>query len=414
MRIKIKKTDYMEGVINIAGAKNACLPEMAVSLLTNQEVILTNVPNISDVESMIKILEYAGVKINYERESHTLFLKRKKIKTTIKSPYISKIRASYYLMGAIFSVKKKLITSYPGGCNFVNRPINYHLDALEKMGGIITIKQDEISIKHQKKIPAMINLENKSVGTTINIILASVLTNGETIIHNASTEPEVLDFISLLNKMQAKISVEQSMIKIIGVKKLYGAKHQIIPDRMEAGSYMFLAASMPKCNVTIKKIFPSHLTSVIQILKKQNVNLIIEDDSIVINKVSDYSGLNLVADYYPYFPTDLQQIACSYLLGANTLSIIKDNIYPKRFSEVIELLNMKANLYIKDNLLLIMPSNLIGTTVRAADLRCGFALILAGVHAMNETIIENAQVILRGYEDVIKKLINCKILVEIC
>ncbi len=414
MRIKIQKTAYMEGTINIAGAKNACLPEMVVSILTNQELILTNVPNIDDVLSMIKILEQAKVKISYDRSNKTLRLKRKKISTKIKSPYISKIRASYYLMGAIFSVKNKLTTYLPGGCNFVNRPINYHLDAFEKMGGVITTTQNEIKIKRRQKIPTIINLETKSVGTTINIILGSVLTRGETVINNASTEPEVMDVISLLNQMKANISVDQSVIKIKGVKRLFGTTHQIIPDRMEAGSYMFLAASMPKSNVIIKNIIPSHLTSVIELLKKQNVELKINNDSIIINKNHDYDGINLVADNYPSFPTDLQQIACSYLLNAKTLSIIKDNIYPKRFSEVIELLNMKGNLYIKDTLLLIMPSSLIGTTVRAADLRCGFALVLAGANALGETIIENAQVILRGYENVITKLNNCKILAEIC
>ncbi len=414
MRIKIKKSLVMEGVINIAGAKNACLPEMVVSILTKDIVTLNNVPNIDDVDSMIKILENAGVKVIYNKENKTLKLQRKKLTTKLKSPYYSKIRASYYFMGAYFSVKRKLITLFPGGCNFVNRPINYHLEAFEKMGGIITTDQNKITIKRKKKKPCTINLETKSVGTTINIILSSVLTKGETIINNASVEPEVIDVIQLLQKMKANITIQQNQIKIIGVKKLFGTTHKIIPDRMEAGSYMLLASSMEKSNLIIKNVIPLHLLSVIELLKKQEVEIKVTENSITIHKEQPFKGTSLVADHYPSFPTDLQQIACSYLLNATTLSIIKDNIYPKRFSEVLELLNMKANIYIKDTLLLIMPSKLEGCIVNATDLRCGFSLIVAGANALGETIIENAQVILRGYENIIQKLTNCKIKAEIC
>lgn len=412
MKLKVKKSYIMEGTILVSGSKNACLPEMVVSLLTKEKVILYNVPSILDVYSMIDILKKINVKVDYNEETKTLTLQRRKIKKNSTGHEISKIRASYYLMGALFSIKKNFVTKYPGGCNFVNRPINYHLDALKKMGASIKQKNNKIIIKRKRKLPCIINLETKSLGTTINIIFASVLTKGETIINNASIEPEVIDVINLLNKMNASITIINDQIIIKGIKKLKGTTHYVIPDRMEAGSYMFLASSLKGSNVLLKNINLNHLEYVINFLKKQGLIIIEKKDELRIINSNLSNSTNIIADNYPLFPTDLQQIACSYLLTCEGLSVVKDNIYPKRFSEVLELLNMNANMYILDNVLLIMKSNLIGKTVFAKDLRAGFSLIIAGAIAEGETIIENAEVILRGYENVVQKLKNCNINIE--
>lgn len=413
MKIVVRNSKVMNGEIVIGGSKNACLPEMVAALLTKEEVTLTNVPDILDVDVMLKILVKAKINVDYNPSLKVLKLKRKRKINKINCPYISKIRASYYLMGAIFSLRKKVITAFPGGCSFVKRPIDFHLNAFKKMGAKVYEKNNRIIIKRKNKIPTSISLPLESIGTTINIILASVLTKGTTIINNASTEPEVLDLIKMLKSMNADINVYEKKIVINGVKKLKGTTHHIIPDRMEAGSYLLLASSVEKSNILLKNIYAPHLESVTGLLKKQGINIIINTNEIRLIKENKQSGTKLIADVYPNYPTDLQQIACSYFLTCSSLSIIKDNVYSKRFSEVLELLTMNAKIFIKDNILLIMPSTLIGNTVYAPDLRAGFSLIVAGCIASGETTIENADVIFRGYENIVEKLKNCQINCEI-
>lgn len=413
MKIIVQNSKVMNGEIVIGGSKNACLPEMVAALLTKDEVTLTNVPDILDVDVMLKILAKAKINVDYNPSLKMLKLKRRRKINKINCPHISKIRASYYLMGAIFSLRKKVITSFPGGCSFVKRPIDFHLNAFKKMGAKVYDENNRIIIKRKNKIPTSISLPLESLGTTINIILASVLTKGTTIINNASTEPEVLDLIKMLKSMNADINVYEKKIIINGVKKLKGTTHRIIPDRMEAGSYLLLASSVEKSNILLKNIYSPHLESVTDLLKKQGINIIINTNEIRLIKEKKPIGTKLIADVYPNYPTDLQQIACSYFLTCSSLSIIKDNVYSKRFSEVLELLTMNAKVFIKDNILLIMPSSLIGNTVYAPDLRAGFSLIVAGCIASGKTTIENADVILRGYENIVEKLKNCQINCEI-
>lgn len=412
MKVKVWNSEEMKGEITIGGSKNACLPEMVAALLTTQELKLTNVPAITDVEVMIKILAKVKVSVKYNKELKILSIKRKRKTGKINCPYISKIRASYYLMGTMFSLNKTVITSLPGGCSFVKRPIDYHLNAFKQMGAIVIEKNNKIIIRRKRKKQAEITLPTPSIGATINIIFASVLTKGKTFINNPSLEPEVLDVISLLNKMKANIEIINNQIVISGVKKLFGTTHQVIPDRMEAGSYMLLAASVKKSNLLLKNVIPSQLTNVIDMLKNQGLNILTKQKEIRVIKDAPLKGTKLIADVYPSFPTDLQQIACSFFLTCESFSIIKDNVYPKRFSEVIELMSMDGKIFIKDNLLIIMPSKLKEGNVYAADLRAGFSLIVAASIAPGETIINNADVIFRGYENIIEKLKNCQIKIE--
>ena len=404
MKLQIKKTNNLFGEIKVSGSKNASLPILTVALLTNETVYLQNVPNILDVEYMIELLKLCGVKVKRNEQTNEVELKRKRTKSIIKSPYLNQIRASYYLMGALFTERRTIKTKIPGGCDFEKRPIDYHLDAFKQMGAIIKETNHDILIKRKNKKPINITLKTKSLGTTINIILASVKTKGTTLIKNPSLEPEVLDFIQILNKMNANIKIVNNEIIIKGVKKLTGTTHKIIPDRIEAGSYICLAAGAEKSNILIKDLNIDHLKTVINTFKQAGLNILYEERNLRIIKNKKLDNLKIIADDYPLFPTDLQQLMVSTLLSSNNISIVKDNIYSNRYSEVFELLSMNATLYLKNQTLLIFPSNLIGKEVYAKDLRAGFSLIIAAISAEGKTIINHAEVISRGYENLIDKL----------
>jgi UDP-N-acetylglucosamine 1-carboxyvinyltransferase len=404
MKLQIKKTTNLFGEIKVSGSKNASLPILTVALLTNETVYLQNVPNILDVEYMIELLTLCGVRVKRNEQTNEVVLKRKRIKSIIKSPYLNQIRASYYLMGALFTEKRTVKTKIPGGCDFEKRPIDYHLDAFKQMGAIIKETNHDILIKRKIKKPINITLKTKSLGTTLNIILASVKTKGTTVIKNPSLEPEVLDFIQILNKMNANIKIINNEIIIKGVKKLTGTTHKIIPDRIEAGSYICLAAGAEKSNILIKDLNIDHLKTVINTFKQAGLNILYEERNLRIIKNKKLDNLKIIADDYPLFPTDLQQLMVSTLLSSNNISIVKDNIYSNRYSEVFELLSMNATLYLKNQTLLIFPSNLIGKEVYANDLRAGFSLIIAAISAEGKTLINHAEVISRGYENLIDKL----------
>ena len=413
MKLEIKKTINVFGKIQISGSKNACLPILTCAILTKKKICLSNVPNIKDVDYMIELLKQVGIKVVRDEEKNEVVMKRISKKSNLKSPYLNQIRASYYLMGALFTERRKIKTIIPGGCNFEKRPIDYHLDAFTKMGANIEIINDKIFIKRKRKLPINITLKNKSLGTTINIILSTVKTKGTTIINNPSLEPEVIDFIHMLKKMQANIKIIDNKIIIKGVKKLSGASHKIIPDRIEAGSYICLAASVEKSNLLLTNINKTHLEEVLNTFKKSGLNIFNEGKDLRIIKNKVLSNMKIQADNYPDFPTDLQQPIVSTLLQANSISLIKDNIYPNRYSEVFDLLSMEGNLYLRNNSLLVFPSKLVGKVVYASDLRAGFSLIIAGVNAEGTTIINNAEVILRGYENLIEKLKSINIDVKI-
>lgn len=413
MKLKIKKTTDIFGKIKISGSKNATLPILTCAILTKEAIYLKNVPNIKDVDYMIELLKLVGIKVIRNIDTNEVYLKRGRLKSKIKSPYLNQIRASYYLMGALFSEKRNIQTIIPGGCNFEKRPINFHLDAFRQMSAVVKEKNDHIYIKRKKKKNIEITLKSKSLGATINIILATIKTKGITIIHNPSLEPEVKDFINVLNKMNANIKVINETIVINGVKKLNGTTHKIIPDRIEAGSYICLAASVERSNILLTNLNRHHLDSVLSIFEKSGLNIINEGKNIRIIKNKPLENMNIVADYYPSFPTDLQQPLVSTLLQANNISLVKDSIYPNRYSEVFELLSMNANLYLRNNTLLICPSKLIGKEVYAADLRAGFSLIIAGVCAEEATIINHAEIMFRGYDSLVDKLkgINIEVMI---
>lgn len=416
MKLKIEGTKYLEGTIEISGSKNATLPLMVCSLLSEEAIVLDNIPNISDVKIMSDLLKEAGVEVLYFLDKKKMILKRKEIKTELKKESIHKIRASYYLMGAFVANRLNFNMNYPGGCSFSKRPIDYHIDAFKKAGYKIIEKDDDIYFIAKKKYNKnlIINLEQKSVGTTINILLFSVLKKGKTVIKNASLEPEVMQVIFLLRKMGAYIiSNDASQIEIIGVKKLNGATIRVIPDRIEAGSFMLLAAAVDKSDVYIKNIYVSHLTEVIKTIRKLGVNVETSKGVIHIKKEKKLNFINKIISTYPAFPTDLQQILSVTCLKGDAPSIIIDTVYPKRISHIEEIKKAGGLARVVDDKIYVTPSKTNGSDFDSHDLRCGFSCIVLASISNGVSTIDNIEIVLRGYENIVSKLKSLNLDIEI-
>lgn len=405
MKLIINPGDVLKGEVTISGSKNSSLPSLAALLLTNEEVVLKNVPIIADVELMIQIIKNSGYKIE-RTDSHRVRLKAGKRKHfKIFSLDVGKLRGSYYLMGALLGSALKVIIRAPGGCNLGARPIDYHLMGFEKLGATIKYKDDIYYISARKLIGTQIDLPQESVGATINIMLAAVKAKGTTIINNASLEPEVLDVVSLLKKMGAIIKIhKEKKLEIIGVKKLYGAEHEIIPDRMEAGSYLILAGTKPGNELTIKGANYQHLITTITILRNLGIKIRRQNEKMVVTSPAILGRTNVKVGPYPFLPTDLQQVLTALLLRGSGESMIEETIFENRFSHIPELLKMGANINQMSQKIHINSSTLVGTEVIAHDLRCAMSLVVAGCMAEGETRIDQGELLLRGYEDPISKL----------
>lgn len=416
MKLEISKSDSLKGTISISGSKNATLALMVCCMLTDATIVLENVPYISDVIKLSKILKHIGVDVTHLIDEKKMILQRKKIHPKLDIKEIHEIRASYYIMGVLVATKYNFNTLYPGGCSFTKRPIDYHLDAFKSVGYKITEKNNYIYFKrkHTKIKDVTFKMFQKSVGATINIIFISVLRKAKTTIINASLEPEILEVIKLLNQMGADIRiVNNNEIQIYGVKKLNGAYFKIVPDRIETGSYMLLAAAVPQSEITLENIYLPHLKEVIETVRSLGVEVNIENNSINIKKEKPIIGIEKIASTYPSFPTDLQQILCATLTQAITSSKVKDLIYPKRITHLKEIEKCSGALQCKDDYIYIQPATLYGNILYAHDLRCGFACIILGVVSNNKSIIENAEIVLRGYENLSDKLKTLGVKVEV-
>ena len=411
MNFLVYKANKIEGEINVSGSKNAALPIIAAALLIKEKVILTNVPFISDVIGMIRIIESIGAKVKYNCNEGILEITSKKISYKVASPYVDKMRASYYLMGVLVSRKKYFEISYPGGCNFDERPIDIHLAAFRKLN--VEIEEAEIiKFRINNFIPATIKLPISSVGATINIILSAAISKGITIIENASIEPEVLDVINFLNNSGANILVFNKNIIINGVDKLNSITYKIMNDRIEACSYLLLASAVPNSNLKIKNINTMYIEEVLNTLKQMGCTINVKENEIKLISPDKLNKINLVCDIYPSFPTDLQPIVSSALLKAYGESVIIDKVYPKRISHIKEFQKLGANIKYEEEKIIIKKSNIEPKKVIATDLRCGFALIIAGAISNSYIEIANANIILRGYEDVINKLKSIGVTIE--
>lgn len=396
----------LKGEVTISGAKNSVVALIPATILSDDIVTLDGVPDISDVESLIDIMTIMGAKI--ERKEDSLIIDPRGVKN-MPMPFgkINSLRASYYFYGSLLGRYGQATVGLPGGCDLGPRPIDLHLKAFEAMGAAMT--QDGSSMKlatDGKPLKgANIFMDTVSVGATINTILAAVKAEGRTVIENAAREPEIIDVVTLLNNMGAHIrGAGTDIITIDGVAHLHGTRHQVIPDRIEAGTYIALAAAIGE-GIQINNVLYEHLESYIAKLEEMGVRMTISEDSIFVEKQTGLKAIQIKTSPYPGFATDLQQPITPLLLTAAGRGRIVDTIYEKRVNHVPELAKMGATISTLNNHIIYEgPNQLTGSSVKATDLRAGAALVIAGLMASGTTEITNVEYILRGYSDIIQKL----------
>lgn len=403
-QIKIKGKNKLTGTIRISGAKNAAVALIPAAILSDEEVTICNVPEISDINSLEEILKYLGVKFSRATESIIINAKDMTNKE-IPEDISRKLRASYYFMGALLSKYKKVEMYFPGGCNIGSRPINLHLDGFKKLGATVIEENDKYTIEAKKLIGTKIDLEIASVGATINIILAATKAKGITTITNAACEPEIKNVCDLLNSMGAKITgAGTSTIKIKGVSKLKKGYVEVIPDRIEAGTYIIIGSLIGE-NLKIDNIIPEHLEALTTKLIESNANIEIGRDYVLTSASQEIKSVDVETYYFPGFPTDLQQPFSVYLTQAKGVSTLKETIYENRFMHIPYLNRMGANIKIDgDKLKIKGKTPLEGKMVTSTDLRGGAAMIVAGLIAKGTTTINDVEHILRGYEGIVEKL----------
>ena len=406
-RIIINGNKKLTGKIKISGSKNSAVALVPAAVLCDEEVVINNVPKISDIEALDEILKFLGAKVS--RDDDQIKIDSSKIENKlIPESVAKKLRASYYFMGALLSKFKKVEMYFPGGCSIGARPINLHLKGFEALGAKVEEKGNLFIITADKLVGTKINLDFASVGATINLMLAAVKAEGVTIIENAAKEPHIVNVATFLNNMGAKITgAGTSEIKIEGVTYLHSCFHEVVPDYIETGTYMIMASVIGE-NITIENIISEHVESLISKLEEVGVPMEIGVDHIKISAPEKLKGVNIKTQVYPGFPTDLQQPMSTLLTQCKGKSMINETIYENRFLNLKELNKMGATTegLTNNKAVIVGPTKLIGKTVRATDLRAGASLVIAGLIAEGTTIIENADYILRGYEGIIEKLTN--------
>ena len=396
----------LKGEVTISGAKNSVVALIPATILADDIVTLDGVPDISDVASLIEIMTIMGAKI--ERKEDSLIIDPRGVKN-MPMPFgkINSLRASYYFYGSLLGRYGQATVGLPGGCDLGPRPIDLHLKAFEAMGAAMTMDGSSMKLATDGKPlqGANIYMDTVSVGATINTILAAVKAEGRTVIENAAREPEIIDVVTLLNNMGAHIRGAGTDIIIIdGVPQLHGTRHQVIPDRVEAGTYIALAAAIGE-GIQINNVLYEHLESYIAKLEEMGVRMTISEDSIFVEKQTGLKAIQIKTSPYPGFATDLQQPITPLLLTAAGRGRIVDTIYEKRVNHVPELAKMGATiLTLNDHIIYEGPNQLTGSSVKATDLRAGAALVIAGLMASGTTEITNVEYILRGYSDIIHKL----------
>ena len=403
-KIIINGKKPLKGTIKISGAKNAAVALIPAAIMTDDLVELTNVPNISDIKSLDEILTFLNVEVKKEEDKMVINPKNMENKS-IPENIAKKLRASYYFMGALLAKYKKVEISFPGGCNIGKRPIDLHLEGFEKLGAVIKEEENKYTITAEKLKGTDIHLDIASVGATINIMLAATKAKGTTSITNAAREPEIINVATFLNSMGAKITgAGTSKITIEGVEKLEKGYVEVIPDRIEAGTYVIAGALLGE-DLKIENLIPEHIEALTIKLKEAGANIDINKDYIICNKSDKLVATNIETYYFPGFATDLQQPFMTFLTQCEGQSTVEENIYENRFMQVEYLNKMGANIQTDKRIAKVEgKTKLIGKEVVATDLRAGASLVIAGLIAENETVIDNVEHILRGYEGIIEKL----------
>lgn len=406
-KIIINGGKKLQGEVTVSGAKNSVVALIPAIILSDGVVTLDGVPAISDVDNLIEIIEVMGGSV--KRDGETLEIDPRGVKD-MPMPFgkINSLRASYYFYGSLLGRYGQATVGLPGGCDLGPRPIDLHLKAFEAMGASISYEAESMRIATdagQRIKGAHIYMDTVSVGATINTMLAAAKADGRTVIENAAREPEIIDVATLLNNMGARVrGAGTEVITIDGVESLHGTRHQVIPDRIEAGSYIAMAAAIGK-GIKVKNVLYEHLESFIAKLEAMGVRMTVEEDAIFVEEQGDLKPVDIKTSPYPGFATDLQQPMTPLLLKAIGRGKIIDTIYEKRVNHVPELARMGADIQVLGGQIVYNgPTQLSGAPVKASDLRAGAALVTAGLMAEGQTEITNIEFILRGYSNIIEKL----------
>ncbi|MBQ1812417.1 MAG: UDP-N-acetylglucosamine 1-carboxyvinyltransferase [Bacilli bacterium] len=405
-RIIIDGSRELKGTIKISGAKNSAVALIPASILCDEEVDINNIPNISDIEALVEILDYLDAKI--DRKDNKMIIDASNINNKeIPEEISKKLRASYYFMSALLGKYKHVEMYFPGGCNIGKRPIDQTLKGFRALGATVIEENNKYRIDAEELIGAEINLDMPSVGATVNAIFASVRAKGVTTINNAAKEPEISNIAEFLNKMGAKIEgVGTSTITITGVDHLHKANVEVIPDRIEAGTYVIIGTLLGK-DLKIDNVIPEHIKSLLDKLKEANAKIEVFDNYIITNKSSNLKAIDVITKGYPGFATDLQQPLTALLTNCKGISHLTETIYENRFNNVEYLNKMGANIEINERTINIKgKTKLHGEIVKATDLRAGACMVIAGLIADGKTTIEDIDHVLRGYENIIEKLSN--------
>ena len=405
-KIVIKGNRPLAGEVTISGAKNSAVALIPAAILADSPVILEGVPDIQDVHSLIEILEIMGATVHFS--NNILEIDPREV-VSIPMPHgkINSLRASYYFMGTLLGKFGEAVVGLPGGCYLGPRPIDLHVKGFEALGAEVTNEHGAMYLRTENKglRGNRIFMDVVSVGATINVMLAAVKAKGQTVIENAAREPEIIDVATLLNNMGAKVrGAGTDVIRIEGVETLHGCRHFMIPDRIEAGTYLALAAAVGN-GIKVKNVIFEHLESFIAKLQEIGVHMKISEDEIEVYPSKELKPANIMTYPYPGFATDLQQPLTALLLMTTGTSEIIDTIYAKRVNHVPELARMGADSTVEGNMIIVNgPNKLHGTEVVASDLRAGACLVIAGLLAEGTTTIYNVDYILRGYDHIIEKL----------
>ena len=405
-KIRIEGGHTLTGELNVSGAKNSAVALIPAAILCDEEVKISNIPNISDIDSLEEILNHLNAKVS--RKDDILIINSSNITNKeIPEEMSSKLRASYYFMSSLLGKYKYVEMYFPGGCTIGARPIDQTLKGYRALGATVIEENNKYTIYAKELKGTKIYLDMPSVGATVNIMLTAVKAKGKTIIKNAAKEPEIVNVATFLNTMGAKIKgAGTNTITITGVDYLHSSFHEVIPDRIEAGTFVIIGALLGE-NLTIKNLIPSHIEALTSKLIEAGVKLDIKEDSITVTREEKYKAIDIKTLPYPGFPTDLQQPIIPFLSNCHGTSIVEETIYENRFQNIPDTIRMGANIIVENNNNIAKvtgPTKLHGEEVFATDLRGGASMLVCALIAEGTTTIDNVKYILRGYDDICVKL----------
>ena len=395
------------GEVAIGGAKNAALGILAAAIMTDEDVYIENLPDVKDINVMLEAIKAIGASVE-RLDRHSVRINASSVKDVlVDDEFIRKIRASYYFIGALLGKYKSAEVALPGGCNIGSRPIDLHLKGFKALGAEIDIESGRVKAHAIDLVAADIYLDTVSVGATINIMMAASLAEGRTVIENAAKEPHIVDVANFLNSMGADIKgAGTDVIRINGVKSLHGSRYSIIPDQIEAGTFM-CAAAITRGDITVKNIIPKHMEAISAKLMEMGCEVVEFDDAIRVIAKNNQKSTNIKTLPYPGFPTDMQPQITTALALATGSSLVVESIFENRFKYVDELARMGTNIKVEGNTAMVIGvAKLRGAMLKAPDLRAGAALVLAGLAAEGQTTVDDIKYIKRGYEDFEGKLVS--------